>query len=145
MNTPLRHLFAAACLLVGTCAFSAEGPAVGSAAESTRIAEEWLKLIDAENYAQSWKEASSRFRASVTEEKWGAVMNQVRQPLGAVSSRESAGAALALEAPRLPKGEYWIVRFKTTFEGTQANEIVTLVADTDGQWRVITFFIRPAG
>lgn len=143
MNIPLRHLFAAACLLVGTCAWTAEGKAVGSAAESTRIAEEWLKLIDTENFAQSWKEASSRFRSSVTEEKWAAVMRQVRQPLGNVTSRESAGAALALEAPRLPKGEYWIVRFNTAFEGARANEIVTLVADTDGQWRVITFFIRP--
>jgi hypothetical protein len=144
MNTPLRHLFAAACLLVGTLALAAEGTAVGSAAESTKIAEEWLKLVDAENYAQSWKEASSRFRASVTEEKWAAVMGQIRQPLGSVNSREPAGASLALEAPRLPRGEYWIVRFRTSFDGAQANEIVTLIADTDGKWRVITFFLRPA-
>lgn len=145
MNPPLRHLFAAVCLLVSTCALAAQEKAAGSAEISTRIALEWLKHIDAEDYAQSWKEASSRFRASVPEAKWVAVMTQVRQPLGVVSARDSAGATLALEAPRLPKGEYWVVRFSTAFESAKATEIVTLVADTDGQWRVISFFIRPPG
>ncbi|MBI2513438.1 MAG: DUF4019 domain-containing protein [Opitutae bacterium] len=143
MITPLRHLIAAACLLVGTFAWAVEEKSAGSAEQSVQIAESWLKLIDTENYAQSWKEASSRFRASVTEEKWAAMMGQARQPLGAVKSRDSAGATLALEAPRLPKGQYWIVRFKTAFEAAKADEIITLIADTDGQWRVVTFFIRP--
>lgn len=143
MITPLRHLIAAACLLVGTFAWAVEEKSAGSAEQSVQIAESWLKLIDSENYAQSWKEASSRFRASVTEDKWAAMMAQGRQPLGLVNSRTSAGATLALEAPRLPKGQYWVVRFKTAFEAAKADEIVTLIGDTDGQWRVVTYFIRP--
>ena len=144
MNTPLRHLFAAACLLVGTFAFGAEGKVAGSAEESTKIAQSWLKLVDDGNYAQSWKEAASRFRAQVSEEKWVGAMGQVRQPLGSVNSRELAEATFATELPRAPKGEYWVVKFATAFEAAKANELVTLTMDTDGQWRVIGFFIRPA-
>lgn len=144
MKTTLRQLFAAACLLVGTLAFGAEGKVAGSAEESTKIAQAWLKLVDDGNYAQSWKDAASRFRAQVTEEKWVGAMSQVRQPLGTVSSRELIEATFATELPRAPKGEYWVVRFKTSYEAAQANEVVTLMADTDGQWRVIGFFIRPA-
>jgi hypothetical protein len=143
MNTPLRHLFAAACLLVGTLAFGAEGKVAGSAEESTKIAQAWLKLVDDGNYAQSWKESASRFRAQVTEEKWVGAMNQVRQPLGAVNARELAEATFANELPRAPKGEYWVVRFATAFEAAKANEVVTLMLDTDGQWHVVGFFIRP--
>lgn len=144
MITPLRYLIAAACLLVGTFAFGAEGKIAGSAEESTKIAQGWLKLVDDGGYAQSWKEAASRFRASVTEEKWVAMMEQARQPLGAANSRELAEATFATELPRAPKGEYWVLKFKTAFEAAKANEVVTLVADTDGQWRVVGFFIRPA-
>lgn len=144
MNTPLRHLIAAACLLVGTFAFGAEGKVAGSAEESTKLAQTWLKLVDDGNYAQSWKEAASRFRASVTEEKWVGAMSQVRQPLGMVNSRELAEATFATELPRAPNGEYWVVKFKTGFEAVKANEVVTLMVDTDGQWRVVGFFIRPA-
>jgi hypothetical protein len=144
MNTPLRHLIAAACLLVGTLAFGAEGKVAGSAEESTKIAQAWLKLVDDGNYAQSWKEAASRFRASVTEEKWVGAMEQVRQPLGAANTRELAEATFSTELPRVPKGEYWVVKFKTGFEAAKANELVTLTADADGQWRVIGYFIRPA-
>jgi len=144
MKTTLRLLFAAACLMVGTLAFGAEGKVAGSAEESTKIAQAWVKLVDEGSYAQSWKESASRFRAQVTEEKWVAAMNQVRQPLGAVSTRTLADATFATELPRAPKGEYWVVKFATAFEAVKANEIITLTMDTDGQWRVVGFFIRPA-
>lgn len=144
MKTTLRLLFAAACLVVGTFAFGAEGKVAGSAEESTKLAQAWVKLVDEGSYAQSWKESASRFRAQVTEEKWVGAMNQVRQPLGAVVSRELSEATFATELPRAPKGEYWVVKFATAFEAVKANEIITLTMDTDGQWRVVGFFIRPA-
>ena len=144
MNTPLRHLVAAACLCLGTLAFGADGKVAVSAEEATKIAQDWLKLVDDEKYAQSWKEAASRFRASVTEEVWVAKMEQGRQPLGAVVSREFAEATPATDVPRLPKGDYWVVKFRTAFDATKVNEVVILLPDTDGQWHVVGFFIKPA-
>lgn len=145
MNTLTRALVTAACLSVGTIAFPAEGATKGSSEESAANAQVWLKLVDDGQYAASWQQSAARFRASVTETQWGAAMEKVRRPLGFPSSRELVEATFGTEAPRQPKGEYWIVRFKTAFEGVTAYEIVTLVADADGLWRPVGFLIRPAG
>jgi hypothetical protein len=144
MNTSLRRLLAAACTFVCTLAFAADPAPAGSAEESTKLATAWLALVDAGNYPESWKQAAARFKASVTEAKWSEVMAQVRQPLGSVSAREFAEATFAHELPRAPKGNYWVVKFKTTFEAITANEVVTLTAEPDGSWHVVGFFIRPA-
>ena len=144
MNTLLRRLIAAACALVCTLAFAADPKPALTPEDAARLAQEWLAHVDGGNYAQSWKDAAARFKASVTEEKWVGAMNQVRQPLGSVSAREFSDATFANELPRAPKGDYWVVKFKTTFEAITANEVVTLTAETDGSWRVVGFFIRPA-
>lgn len=144
MTTPLRHLLAAACLLLGTFAFAADAKPAGTAEDSTKIALDWVGHIDAGQYAESWTDAGARFRAMVTQDKWVAAMNQVRQPLGGVGSRELAEATFTHEAPRAPKGDYWIVKFATKFEGVSANEVVILAPEADGSWRVVGYFIRPA-
>lgn len=144
MNTLTRSLVTSACLLVGTLVFAVEEkPLPGSADESATLALAWLKLVDDGDYDKSWKEAGSRFKATVTEEYWVAAMRRVREPLGLVSARELIEAKFAHEAPRAPKGDYWIVRFRSAFEGTQAEEIVILAQDADEHWRAVGFFIRP--
>lgn len=144
MKNPLRRLIAAACLLVGTLVFAEESKPVGTAEDSSRLAQAWLQLVDNADYAESWKQAASRFRASVSQDRWVGMMNQVRQPLGSVSAREFTEATFTNEQPRAPKGNYWVVKFKTTFEAITANEVVTLTAEADGSWHVVGFFIRPA-
>ncbi|MBA3849995.1 MAG: hypothetical protein C0502_08370 [Opitutus sp.] len=144
MNALLRRLTAAACAFACTLAFAADPAPAGSAEESAKLATGWLALVDSGDYATSWKESASRFRAMVSQPKWVAAMEQVRQPLGSVSNRELVEAVFTHEVPRAPKGDYWQVKFKTTFEAIAANEVITLVADTDGTWRVFQFFIRPA-
>ena len=144
MNILLRRLTAAACALVCTLAFAADPPPTLTAEDASRLAKEWLAHVDAGEYGQSWKEAATRFRASVTEQRWVGAMEQVRQPLGSVSNRELVEAGFTHEVPRAPKGDYWQVKFKTTFEAITANEIVTFMTDPDGTWRVFQFFIKPA-
>jgi hypothetical protein len=144
MTTPLRLLLAAACLILGTIASAADPQPAGSAEESTKIARDWVGHIDAGQYAESWSDAGKRFKAMVTQEKWVAAMEQVRQPLGSVGSRDLAEATFSHEAPRAPRGDYWIVKFATKFEGVAANEVVILAPETDGSWRVVAYFIRPA-
>lgn len=144
MNTLMRRFIAAACALVCTLTFAADPAKTLNPEDASRRAKEWVALVDAGDYAQSWKEAASRFKASVSQDRWVGAMNQVRQPLGSVMARDFVEAKFANEMPRAPKGEYWVVQFKTTFEAIAANEVVTLTADADGTWRVVGFFIRPA-
>jgi hypothetical protein len=143
MNTLTRALVSAACLLVGTLAFSAEGASDDSQEEFVSVARAWLKLVDHGEYAESWKEAAPHFQASITEANWVAAMRKVREPLGLVSARHFLDAQHTTQAPRMPPGSYWTIRFKTTFEGVTANEVVSLVADGEGKWRAVGFFIRP--
>jgi hypothetical protein len=140
----LRLLLAFAGLASGLAALAADPKTALTAESASKLALGWIAHVDASEYAQSWKEASVRFKASVTEEKWVAAMNQVRQPLGNVGAREFAEGTFANELPRAPKGEYWVVKYRTNFEGVSANEVVTLTADPDGAWRVVGYFIRPA-
>ncbi len=144
MITPLRHLLAAACLFVGMFAFAADTKPSGSAEEATKVARDWIGHIDAGQYAESWSDAGKRFKAMVTQEKWVAAMEQMRQPLGSVSAREVSEATFSHEAPRAPKGDYWIVKFATKFEAVSANEVVILAPEADGSWHVVGYFIRPA-
>lgn len=134
-------VLATACLLGVGQAKAAENEK-GNAEQSAEIAISWLTLIDNYDYAGSWRAACASFKETATEERWVGAMNRSRKPLGHVGTREVIDAVFSTNAPRAPVGEYWIVRFNTTFEGARAQEVVTLAQDEDGQWRVQGFFIR---
>jgi hypothetical protein len=144
MNTPLRQLLATACLFSCTTAFADDDSPQNSPDEAKAAALAWVKLIDDEQYAQSWKQASTRFQAMATEQRWVDAMTQVRQPLGSVVSREFKTANFTHELPRLPKGDYWVIEFATSFEGTPTIETITMMLDQDGKWHALSFRIKPA-
>ena len=48
--------------------------------------------------------------------------------------------------PNVPKGEYVVVQYESSFEGmNHAVELVTAYMDKDGKWRVAGYYIKPAG
>ena len=114
-----------------------------AAEEAKAAALAWLALVDAGKYADSWKAASSHFKAMVTEQKWTDAMNQVREPLGFVRKREFKSAEFTHVLPRAPKGDYWVILFATNFDGTDAIETVTPMRDKDGMWHVSGYYIKP--
>ena len=106
-------------------------------------AQAWLDLADRGEYAQSWAEAASQFRTSVTQEDWVQSVTAARSPLGAVLSRILRAAKSATTLPGAPDGEYVVLEFETTFEHKQsAVETVTPMLDTDGVWRVAGYYIK---
>ncbi|MBI1358609.1 MAG: DUF4019 domain-containing protein [Acidobacteria bacterium] len=108
-----------------------------------QAAETWLALIDGGDYAASWETAASPFRQRVPKDRWEQMAGQVRQPLGAVESRQLAGSQPTTSAPGAPDGEYVILEYKTAFaHKKQAVERITPMKDSDGSWRVAGYFIR---
>ena len=106
-------------------------------------AQAWLDLADRGEYAQSWAEAASQFRTSVTQEAWVQSITAARSPLGAVLSRTLRAAQSATTMPGAPDGEYVVLEFETTFEHKQsAVETITPMHDTDGAWRVAGYYIK---
>ncbi|MBK8632011.1 MAG: DUF4019 domain-containing protein [Sphingomonadales bacterium] len=56
---------------------------------SAASAREWLALIDARNWNDSWREAGSMFRSQISQQRWASTIAR-RNPLGAPTSVRSA-------------------------------------------------------
>jgi hypothetical protein len=111
------------------------------AAEQT--AQSWLKLVDSGDYAKNWSEASSFFKADVTEPEWEQKLKNVRSPLGELVSRQMQLADYKTELPGVPDGEYVVIRYDSKFENKKnAVETVVPTLDKDGNWRVSGYFIK---
>ena len=128
-------------IVLMTCIATAAGPEKEKAA--VVAAQKWLALIDAGNYADSWKEAAGYFRAAVNQEKWEQSLQAVRTPLGEIISRKVKSISYQTSVPGTPDGEYVIIHFQTSFQNKKtAIETVTPMLDKDGQWRVSGYFIK---
>lgn len=110
------------------------------AAETAAVqsARQWLALVDAGDWAGSWKATSQSFRSLNTVEKWTQVSESDRVPLGAVVSRKLISEE---DVPAPPSG-YQVVKFKTSYANKpDAIETVSLTWE-GGSWRVAGCYIE---
>ena len=121
----------------------AEAPSVAVEAskvaesESVASARNWLSLVDASNWKQSWLATGRSFRELNTLERWQTASLSVRVPLGAALSRTLVSDD---NVPTPPQGNM-VVKFKTSFAGkAEAVETVALVRE-DGTLRVVGYYI----
>ena len=106
-------------------------------------AEKWLAIVDAGNYAASWKEAAEYFRNAVKPEQWEQSMQAVRRPLGKLISRKMQTKSYKTSLPGAPDGEYVVIQFETSFENKKtAIETVSPMKDRDGKWRISGYYIK---
>ena len=122
-------------------------PVLAENSEKERIAvvsaEKWLGMVDAEKYAESWKEAAEYFKKAVTREQWEQSMQAVRKPLGKLITRKMKTKMYKTSLPGAPDGEYVVIEFETSFEYKKsAIETVTPMMDKDGKWCVSGYYIK---
>ena len=130
-----------AMLLVSTNQSLASDEESISVAETT--ASSWLHLADEEDFGASWKQASSLFRAAVTESEWEQALTAARRPFGQLKSRELESATFYTTLPGAPDGEYVVLIFSSSFDQKKvAVETVTVMLDRDQSWRVSGYFVR---
>jgi hypothetical protein len=132
-------------LIILSTLFSINPLQANEVAEKTAVAASnaWLSLVDGENYAESWYQASSLFKAAVTKEQWQQSLKAVRVPLGKVVARKLKSKQYTKTLPGAPDGEYVVVQYETTFEKKQsAIETVTPMLDKNGKWRVSGYYIK---
>jgi len=128
-------------LLISVVAAIAADPQKEAAAVSA--AEKWLALVDQGKYAESWKEAATRFRSAIQQSQWEQSLQAVRKPLGKLLSRKVKTKTYSTSLTGAPDGEYVVIQFETSFEHKkQAVETVTPSMDQDGQWRVSGYYIK---
>lgn len=120
---------------------AAHGP--GSQDAALEAASAWLALIDVGEYAESWEQAASLFRSSMSRDRWVDAVRAARAPLGKVRSRSLLGAVCETGLPGAPDGSYVVIRYRAAFERKEnAVETVTPMLEQDGMWRVSGYFIR---
>jgi DNA-binding CsgD family transcriptional regulator len=110
-----------------------------NAAAAARVAENFLVLVDERRWAESYAATGAQFRQLNTLERWTAVSEQVRTPLGKLLTRDLVGNEYV---PAPPQG-YQLIKFRSTYaNGTQQTESVSLAWE-DGAWRVAGITFEP--
>lgn len=133
-------------LLLGLTVFSCAGaspknPEAEKAADAA--ARQWLELVDTGKYGESWDASAAYFRGAVTREAWTTAVKGVREPVGALQSRELKSATYATKLPGAPDGEYVVLQYKSSFATKEgAIETVTPMKEADGTWHVSGYFIK---
>jgi len=134
-----RILVLAAVLFTATTGFAADTADSGPAIKAEQT---WMALVDAGNYAESWKQAAPLFQQQVKETDWADIAGKVRGPLGKVLKRSAPSAQYTTQLPGAPDGKYWLIQDTADFEHkTGAVELITLT-QTPAGWQVIGYRIR---
>jgi DNA-binding CsgD family transcriptional regulator len=118
---------------------SAVPPAQASAAQTnvTSSARDWLALVDAGRWEESWRATGDSFRTLNSVAAWTSASEQARVPLGAMVSR----ASLSQESIPAPPHGYEMVKFRTSF-ANRTGVVETLTLVREGQaWRVVGYLI----
>lgn len=111
--------------------------------EAQKSAQQWLALVDAGKFSESWKASAPYFQIAVSEEQWKHSLTAVRTPLGNLLTRKLKSAKYSKTLPGAPDGEYVVLQFESSFTNkTEAIETVTPMLDKDGTWKVSGYFIK---
>ena len=106
-------------------------------------AEQWLKIIDADNYDKGWVYASEYLKNAVTKDFFKQSLQGVRSPLGSMKNRVLDSAQYTTSLPGSPDGEYVVLQFKTGFENKEyAVETLISKKEKDDQWKVAGYYIK---
>jgi len=109
---------------------------------ASKIAAEWLKLIDNADYGRAWDECSALFREKVTRQQWVDGIPKNRAEFGKFNTRKLFGAVYRKTMPGAPDGDYVTVRFLSDFEKNPAAEELVTLTYQGGAWRPLGYMLR---
>jgi len=139
----MKTLLAVSAAILITFSFSTLADDSNAIAQAQVAAKSWLALTDVAKYSQSWDDAASFFKNTITKVDWEKAIKGVRSPLGAMKVRKVKSATFARTLPGAPDGEYVVIQYESQFENKSAAiETVTPMHDKDGAWRVSGYFIK---
>ena len=115
----------------------------GGEVAAQSAAEVWLAITDDGRYEVAYQSTASILQKLVTKEQWTKMVAAGRGPLGKVVTRKMKDAKFTATMPGAPDGQYVVLHYETSFEKKPAAvETVTMLLDTDGQWKPCGYFIR---
>jgi Protein of unknown function (DUF4019) len=98
-------------------------------------ARQWLTLVDDANYAQSWNEAGGAFKKGVAADAWARQAAAMRDPLGAMASRD-------LKNVDLSRSQTAVVRYDTSFAHKTGAVETVILSFEKGAWSVTGYNVK---
>lgn len=117
-------------------------PDKDKAAAAASAAVEFLQMVDAGKYADSWQIADSYLQKTIPLKDWEEKLTGMRATFGAIGQRELGKVSFAAPAEAMPDSEFILLEFDSRFNLKEMKEIVTVVAGGDNRWRVVGYFIQ---
>jgi hypothetical protein len=116
---------------------------VDSLKQSADASLAWVAVIDQGKFKEAWDNGSVTLKLKVPENSWETILNATRKPLGKVLERKVVDQRTSQNPPGLPAGDYIVMIYKTDFESKKGvTELVTLVQESDGKWRGLTYQVQ---
>jgi len=117
--------------------------AVTAATEATN---NWLAIVDAGKFADSWKNTAEVFKLGVAESEWVVDLDAIRTKLGKTTMRELKTAQFSTTLRGAPMtGEYVTISYLTKFAlAPLAMETLVVSKEADGEWRIAGYNIGKA-
>lgn len=103
-------------------------------------AAEWLTLVDAGKSGESWQALAAAPRESMGQWKWKFGFSMAQREFGAFRDRKLRSTEFTTKSPGGRSGEFVLLQYDTT--STKKGKVVeklTVMRDTDGQWRVASY------
>lgn len=115
-----------------TLSFGVSAQTTSSADAAITVAEQWLRVADADKAAAMWEQSSPLMKQKEDQAFWVTYIATMRNTLGP-SAGPKIWVALEREInnPTLPPGEFVSVVFVSSFAKTRAREKVALFKDGD--------------
>lgn len=107
-----------------------------------QAAQEWLTLLDADQFEATWQEGASFFKSQIDAEGWAQRIRSAHSTLDSLRSRSLVAARYTESLPNAPAGEYVIAQYRATY-GTQKTVETVSLKKEQGEWRVAGYVIRP--
>jgi hypothetical protein len=109
----------------------------------TEAAEDFVHLVDAEKYEQSWESSAALMREKIFLEVWNQQISAMRSRVGKLKNRKQDDSSISDWAPGAPDGQYLTLIYASSFEKKdEVIETINLVLEEDSRWRVVGYFIK---
>ncbi len=103
---------------------------------------QWLAVVDAEKYADSWKQAAPFLKEHFAEKDWEKHLDTMRKPIDPMVDRTLHTTQYREQFPGLPKGAYVAFVWESYF-GTRHQMLESVIMSYDGsQWKPIGYALQ---
>lgn len=135
----MKHFILIVVLFILSCSICS---ANFSFSQAIHQAEQFISLVDNQDYQAAYNSASDIFKISTLEQGWIVERGRSDELLGHVLDRQLISVKARDSYPGLPDGDYLLVYFETRTERkAKAAEVLLLTKESD-RWAVCSYRLK---